>query len=297
MEQRTTLYSLSPPHAELTFTAEKPADQVSTELRELHASDKLAEKEAAKWRTRATIFFWLMLINGFIGFVVFPLLILVPVWLVPFLIFRKKRIAAENQDVDDRKVHAAGRLLHVLGPETMKKKPVKLFLDFFGYEKAPPESKQMSWGSGTMEWTKKWMEMSFMLLDGSRVSLEAISNVKRKQKAKRKWTKKKDRIVEDLVVTLKPPAGKALNPNGPKALAAMLEQHPTLELKRVQPKQGAVVCQIRTRPAVRQLTRYQGWTDQGLDALLDGDRTIAAVISTYRAFAGSHASDQTASPT
>ncbi len=278
-----SLYSKSPPHAEIQLSENRLWEELIPQLRALHLADKQAEKDAAKWGKWANRFLFLIFLAIFLGAILIVPLALIPIFLGFFLMYRGRRIKAENQDLDDRKLHTASKLLQTLGPELKRSKPIALQMDFGGYEKAIPLQEEGNWSQKNFVWKKPWLKMSFVLLDGSTVGLEASSSVKRKEISKRKWTKKKDKIIEDLIVTIKPPKGRSLSPAPLEQRLRGVFQDKPLLVKRVQLKPQLVTIHFQTPRVVRQLTRYEGWVGEGLAALVDGDTALMAVISSYRA--------------
>src|SRR5690606_39246201 len=88
----------------------------------------------------------------------------------------------------------------------LKPRPLAVRVDFGGYHKAPPRL-DASRGSGGPSYERKWLSLQLPLLDGSAVSVEASTRLKRKERRKRKYTKVKERLVDELGIELRRPRG------------------------------------------------------------------------------------------
>ena len=144
----------------------------------------------------------------------------------------------------------ARKVLTQLEPELKKGRPVSIRMDFGGYDRTKPVENTTGFlsSSGTKVFKKRWMLLSFTLMDGTQVLMEAAELCKRKQKAKRKYTKMKDNIADELSITLRPPRGKAHASTG--ALPPMMQQMNPRLLK-AQVKSRAAVFQFRTQAGTR----------------------------------------------
>ena len=284
-------YSDMPPHAPIEFKHSEPPERLLELCQQLHESDKIAETEKAKWAKYAGGSFLFAFLSMFFS-------IGIPIPFVPFLIplggviagmvCLSRRGRAADNDIDDRKLDVLRHLVWALGPEMRKNRKVSSHLDFRGYDKVAPKDDTTSWYSSTghKSYERKWLRVSFVLADGTQVRIQATTKCKRKQKAKRKYTKIKDKIVDDLHVFLKPTQGRTLDIAEQRRAAQRLSNRGGLSLVTMQVKKKHARFHFRTRVATRTRGRG-GWIASGLTGLLDGPRVLGAVVTSYRTLVSS----------
>jgi hypothetical protein len=281
------VYSDAPQHAPVVYREQLPVEAQLAKLHALHKKDKATEK-------RVTVLGWSAvgcIIAGVASFILagmtgFDALLygiaLVPL-IVPLMIFRA---ILKRSDIDDRKLHAARRLLEVLGGDLKPGTPVALKIDFGGYDRSKPVAKAGGFFSTVKEYQfvkRDWLDLRFTLADGTRVKLTASTHAKRKTKAKRKYTKVKDKISERLNLIFTAPKGRTLNPAMGHALRQRLHRG----------QMRITTCKVKPRAAMIGFSfgvasRYRGragWSSHGLSSLIDGDDTLFAVVRSYKATA------------
>jgi hypothetical protein len=176
--------------------------------------------------------------------------------------------AVSSDDIEDRKLEIGRTLLRTLQTELKQGRPATLLLDFRGYDNAMAD--------------EAWLTLRAVLHDGTGIQLAVSTHHKRKTRAKRKYTKIKDKIWERVTLQLRPPKGKQFDP----AAAGRLQQTrvPMLELRgtKVTPKAASFVYE--TKRMVRVRNRY-GWQNQGLHSLVDEKVSLGVLIASYRALA------------
>ncbi len=277
--------SAEPPHANIQMNLQGLPVLVCQKIKEAQEVDKTAEAGKKRWGTIALVLMLLSMAGTFAGGAaeIPPLLIAGLVGFGATLVALTIRWMVGTGDVDDRKLEVAHDLLNVLAPE-MRKRPVVLFLDFEGYDRTPPvEDSTGTWSAtGVKVFEKPWMRLRFELLDATQVELTIVTKCKRKQKAKRKYTKKKDALVEELTLHFKPSKKKAFDPAIAQRIPqAMKSGIPGLVNAQIKPR-AARFC-FRTRRSDRTLGRY-GW-QLGSQRLLTGRAALSAVIMSYRTLA------------
>ena len=291
MGKNQLVYSDAPPHAPVVFSRKATLATIRREIEALHTSDKAAEvkkKKFTHWSMGLiggavlTLVVGAMLagVTGLpIPFLAFPLFIAGAITLI-------LRSRAGRCDVDDRKLDVVRAILDTLGPEMHLKRPVGINLDFHGYHRSKPVSKNLSWGSGTRVFAKRWLHLSFCLLDGTAVAVHATSHVKRKSKAKRKYTKVKDRIVDEIDIYFKLGQGRQLEPDDAAArIRAAIPAATGLTIRAVSGKPRGAHVSLRTAPAMR-FSGRGGWSQRDLTRLADGPKVVRALIGAYRGLSG-----------
>lgn len=280
------VYSDAPPHAPVVVEESLSPAALLMRCQQLHTADKVAEKRKSLFGLLGGLAIGATVLAVFAGAIseVAEILIGAAVFGALAVVLFVVRSILGRADIDDRKLHVASRLVDALRPELHKKRPVKLWMDFAGYEKSMKDSSvSLFGGSGTKLYVKPWLRMSFVLLDGTEVALHARTTCKRKQKAKRKYTKIKDSVVDELNLFVKPPSSVALDPSAtPRVHAAMGGPSPIPRPKGVKVKPRMVQMSFRWGPG-RRLRGRGGWSSSGLSQLLDGDKALGVVMMGYRA--------------
>lgn len=271
-------YSDEPLHARVRLKKIGPPDQILADCAALHKSDKKAEL----WKK---VFLVLAIVSG-IGtfFFGFPALNSTPLPLILGILltltFGFLRWWFAGGDVDDRRLDVVRKVVGALAPDMAKKRSVNADVDFSGYHKTRPVADSVSWGSGVKAFEQTWLRISFSLLDGARLRIECSSKVKRKQKRKRKYTKIKDGIVDEVSIEVMAPKGKGFDPQKAERIKQHLaSMRPPLIGLKVKPK-GAEL-KFRTARATR-LRGRGGWSSHNLTSLLDGDDVLRLVATSYR---------------
>ncbi|MEM6787830.1 MAG: hypothetical protein AAF715_09970 [Myxococcota bacterium] len=202
-----------------------------------------------------------------------------PVWLGVAVVALACFIAGSvfsRADVSDRKLEAMCTLLSTFASELRRGRPVRLEANLSGLTKMPAER-----DGDRRTYTCDWMHLDLPLADGTRAVVVARSALKRKSRQKRKYTKHKDQLTEQLTVQLIPPKGKSHPAQGspPRPLVRGL----TLMRAELKPRRATFV--YRSYAPLRRLKGRYGWSIVMPGDLLDGDKLVAALIQSYRATA------------
>ncbi len=257
---------LDAPTVDLALAA--PAEQVLARCDEIHAEDKKAER-------RKKIVIGVGIAAAIPTFIVTvavfdnPFALLVVFFAgfgLAYYIYAKVGAA----DVEDRKLEVVQSLLTQLGPELRRNRPVKVDVDFSAYTHS----------GGSHEWLK----LDLALMDGTGVRVQGVTSFKRKTRAKRKYTKIKDKVRDRLIVTLAPPKGHAFNTGAQLQTGARVGG---MTVRRWSVKPRAARVEFETGVMMRVKGR-QGWTGVGLEGSLDGRMVLAGIMASYRMVAASN---------
>ena len=171
-----------------------------------------------------------------------------------------------DDDIEDRKLNLARWLVDTLKPELKANRPVQLDLDFRGYDNPKTDG--------------SWMTLAMTLEDGVGLRLSISTHFKRKTRAKRKYTKIKDKLHERVSLTFVAPKGRSFDPAGKDRF----KSHPVPKLQlrsvKISPKAATIVY---STPQMQRVSGRGGWSNVGLDNLVQGSTSVAAIIASYRA--------------
>lgn len=255
-------------HAEVQLNVAEPLDALRARLDALHAADKAAERK----RARIKPWLWVTGIGTFLGFFIVVTLVL----FVPFVILLWMYRNAGLQDVEDRRLDVALHLIESLESELDPKSNVVLDMDFRSYQKTQGRRE-----GAVSIYTQPWMRMGLVLRDGSALQITAATLCKRKSKRKRKYTKTKDKVVEELALDIRPGKGKRMDAQSTGRVAkALARPLPGARLKRcrVRPRGAEVVFATEALVRVEPHSMYTGRTN-----LLDANKVLALTVLSYRA--------------
>lgn len=264
-----------PSHAEALLSIQSNVPHVLHEAALLHEQDKEAERKKKRANTIAIV----LLIVGIFTAVFIIGFVLIVIALIAF--WRASRHG--KLDLEDRRLEVVTGTLWTFASELKSNRAVKVLADFSGYENQRPVTHETT-GTGLFQqtqhryvWHHHWLLMRMTLADGTHVSVDAITKVKRKTAQKRKYEKKKDTLVEQLTIRLKPPGGKAF----PVQQQLGPAQLPALQLKRgrITPRHATFVFQTA---ATRRMRLRGGWMAYNLEWLLDSGKVVSAIIHSYK---------------
>jgi len=187
--------------------------------------------------------------------------------------------AYRTEDVSDRQLAAICTVLSTFASELRPKRPVNLAADFTGLEKTPATK-----DGARKIYRHDWLRLELPLADGTTARIQASSSLKRKSRAKRKYTKHKDQVSDQLTIQLIPPKGKRLSAEG-KTPRPQLDG---LTLTRAQVKPRQATFTFRSRSPLRRVHGRGGWSLMSAGDLIDGHKVVAAVIQSYKATATAH---------
>jgi hypothetical protein len=189
----------------------------------------------------------------------------------------------EAKDLDNDRLALARELVQRLSPDLSDKKPVELTLrhgDSFqwGALPHPPPIK----GTPDPGREDTWLELKGRLTDGSIFQLTVTENVKRKTKAKRKYTKIKDRSTCDLSLVLRVPEGLYPSVEQLESLSGTpLAKQPGLRLAGIRVENSVIRARFETAPMVRATGRAGAVSVTNERHKLDVDKLIAIFALLY----------------
>ncbi|MEM9697118.1 MAG: hypothetical protein AAGA56_31585 [Myxococcota bacterium] len=185
-------------------------------------------------------------------------------------------IITSRYDVSGRKLEAMYTLLSTFASELRRGRPVRLQANLSGLTKMPAQRD----GDRTV-YTCDWLHVALPLADGTRALVMARGSLKRKKRRKRKYTKLKDVLAEQLTVQFIPPKGTnyAANASPPRPDVSGFY----LTRAEIRPRRALFMFRSRT-PRLRRFGR-KGWHYGMPGHLLDGNTIVAALIQSYRATA------------
>lgn len=192
---------------------------------------------------------------------------------VAFVVFLIGHLMTRRHDIEDRKLEVARTVLDTFAPELDPKKPVELEMDFRGYWKAD---------EGVT-----WMQMKLPLENGVSLTVGASTTFKRKKRAKRKYTKIKDKVAEVVTLQFKPPKGETFDPAAQGRMKKVRLQG--LALRGVKMSAKGATFTMMTPQMIRMHGRA-GWENGGLSHGIDGRMVVGSIITSYRLLAQAGAS-------
>jgi hypothetical protein len=227
------------------------------------------DEAAERAKRTATTWAIILLVVGI------PLLFLFAVGVFPlagsaYFFFRRGHFT--KLDIENRKLEVVTGTLVALAPEFRPRRALGIQLDFSAYtaHKTP--------GAG-QAFAHRWLVLSLPLQDGSHVQVEVTLLVKQKSRSKRKYTKIKARLFEEICIRVTPPRGEAfraravVSRSGGKAVAGL-----ALRRGSVQPRQGIFVW---STPITFHLRTHGRWAHYGARSM-DSRQLIAAIIASYK---------------
>jgi len=213
-----------------------------------------------------------------------PVLWLVPALLLAALALRLLRWYARRSDLDNRKLHAAIRVIRMLHADTPVGAEAELYVDFRSYDKGGHKTGQQGrWYNSvrSKQYRHEWFRLTGALADGTRYRLAATDAVARKEKRKRKYTKIREhyRGLIQLQLQLLP-----RKHGDPGSLARALRDLPAPPKLRVRSTAVRGQRLVATLSGTGTMTRVRGRyrpTQQGTDTLVNGDMLLQTMLWAY----------------
>lgn len=267
-----------PKHAAVQLNVDLPVDHVLAQVSQLFQADKIAEERKRKLMIWAMVCFFVGVFTAWM-LIGFPILVLAGV----LFYMRYKSGAA---DVEDRKLEVIAGVLSGLRGEVRANKLVHVGADFGSYANTAPKQYSEA-GTGLFEskttqsaFSLWWLNLRFILLDGTGVTCDVIQNAKRKTAQKRKYNKVKDRSNERVTVKISLPRGKAFSQEAQNRRWKP-ERFSGLGLKRVIVRPRYAVFQYETMPTTRTRSRG-GWYANNAENELNSLMALAAIVNSYK---------------
>jgi hypothetical protein len=105
-----------------------------------------------------------------------------------------------DQDINDRKLTTARRLVALLRADISAAQPVSLMVDFRPYKDAAPP---VASSGNRARYEQTWLELTTTLADGTAVTASLMDRISRKEKQKHRGTKVKEGVVTMATVSLR----------------------------------------------------------------------------------------------
>lgn len=247
------------------------AADLLAECAKLHVRDKQAERRSTLSYTVGA----LLAIGSFIGFPLERPALAVTGILVGVTFLGLGRFFSSG-DLDDRRLAMVSGVLKTFAPELSPKREVSLLADFTSHHLVTPDEDD---GHASVR-RHRWLTLTLPLMDSTTVRVSVNTQLKRKQRAKRKYTKIKDKITDQITVQLVASKGNAFA----EGMQVHEPQIPGLSLSRAVVKPRAATFSYRSPTLLRTNGRY-GWSGASNNDRLGSREVVAAIIHSYKAAA------------
>lgn len=190
-------------------------DTILQSLRRLQSYDKFVEGEVATcnkiiggWATGFGVSLALIIILAIVGAVAISglLLIVCLPCLVMLIIWGVKRAKWAKEDMENRRIELALRFFSVLGQDMPAKAKCAVQISFDPYQQHGQLVNQQG-GAFASQRQKKYVDTWFnakgSLCDATNFKIKIEQTVNRKEKPKRKYTKVRERIEEEITLVLR----------------------------------------------------------------------------------------------
>ncbi|MCA9654632.1 MAG: hypothetical protein H6712_10060 [Myxococcales bacterium] len=242
------------------LVASGPPAQVKARYATLHASDKTAELVR-----KVTLYLAIALgVVSFVGLVGESMWVF-GIALAAVVVVVAVRMSFASADIEDRKLEMARTLVETFEPELRPGRPIEVEIDFRGYWRYQPG--------------QAWLSLKMTLANGVVAQVSALDRCKRKSKAKRKYTKIKDKITSSLVVRFTPPKGQRLE-GGLQVRGKRMSVGPlTMRSAKITPRAAVFVFSTGTIVRVRDRS---GWREGAyVGHMPKGKHAVKALIAAY----------------
>lgn len=199
------------------------------------------------------------------------------------IVILMRRARVEALTLEPEKLEVMRRLLAILAHDAEPGAPVRLYVDFAAVD----HTQALESPDGAVAYTHRWLHVEAPLAGKTRLTLAALTRLKRKERRKRKYTKKKETFqdVIDLRVAFRGPRG--LAGDATQAIQTRFA-YAFPRLLRCRVTERVALMRFATGACVRLRGRQN--VDQGLEQRLDAKkletlllRGFRAVIATQRA--------------
>lgn len=243
-------------------------DKMLATLRQAQVDDKVAEKRTRSFGCTSAVVF--LIGFGSLFFEAFAVAMGMGV------VFASCLVAASywsRRNVDDRKIEVPLRLLEIARADLSPTCILNLELDFRTYHNDRCRT-------GPENWAQTWMTLKGKLADGNRFKIQVEWIIRRREKAKHRGRKVKERLRDRVTLGLR------VNPRSypwPQQVSEALVMAPPpapLLLSWVRPLPGRLEICLTTPP---QLKFGLGLTSQAQDGVqITGDTLLGTLVWTYR---------------
>ncbi len=245
-------------------------------LAKIWGQDKLVEQRLRRWRL-ATIISLIAIFPGFFLFVVPGVLSIVSAAVCGWQWLHYHRL-----NLEDRRILTPLKFLEVIQADILPRDPVRLRVSFEDFRK---HGRKLEESGGRLSSVRRskyedtWLEIEGWLAEKTRFQVAVSQRVSLSEKSKRKYTKRKLRIREEVSLALRP---------NPKLYAA-LERLPQL-ISSGEEVAGLRVSSVRVsgRHVLLEAqgglyTKLSGRSsaESGADALINGNKLLTLMAAVY----------------
>ncbi len=269
-----------------------PLDSVILELRRLQSYDKYVESELAtcntfmgRWGAGFGVSVALMIVLFIIEqptlaillacFITLPCLVMLIIWGV-------KRAKWAKEDMENRRVELALRFFSVIGQDISRKAKCAVHISFDPYQK---HGQLVNQSGGTFssfrqkKYVDTWFNAKGSLCDATNFKVKIEQTINCKEKQKRKYTKVRERIDEEITLVLR--IAPESYPNWPQLQQTLLPCALNgVQVRRVQVRDGIVRIIGVTGMQEKHTGRY-GSNVTGETNLASGDALLGMFIYVY----------------
>ncbi len=257
-------------------------------LRRLQTYDKYAESELAACTKQTTLWGILLVVSFFVtlftigtGIVFLPIFfgILAAVFLVLLIFWGVKRAKWTGENMEDRRLDAGLRFFSVIGQDMTRKTKCGISISFEPYTK---HGQLLEKSGGFLsprikKYSDVWFNAKGSLCDATVFKVKVEQIIHRKEKPKRKYTKIRERIFEEitLVLRISPESYPQWEQLQKSLLPCTLQG---VQVRRIQVRNG-IVRIVGVTPVMEKRTERYGAHVFGDGRLTDGD--VLLTLFTY----------------
>lgn len=263
------------------YTYREPADALIARLEAANAEDEQAERRK-KWLVGGIV---VGVLCGFFGIPVaaetgfWPMPVLGLATLVVSIVLL---VRTNRHDLDDRKLETALRFLRILRADVPPGDAVSLRIDFRDPEQGGRAAVGAAEKPGAKRWEHAWLDVTAPLADGNEVTFAVVADVVRKSKAKRKYTKVRERIAETVEGSIHVD-GRYGDPAAAAERLRLSGAPPNLALRRVAATGPRLRFRLETPDTVT--VNGRGTVQVTPDARVTADTLLGTLLWAYRALA------------
>jgi len=265
------------------YTYRETADALIARLETVNAEDDTAER-------RKKVLVGGIVVSVILGFIGVPVAAETGFWPLPVLALASLvtcivlLVRTSRHDLDDRKIAAALRFVSIVRADVPATALVSLRVDFRDAEAGGQAVQGVDPARlGAKRWEHAWFDVTAPLADGNEVSFSVVSDVIRKSKRKRKYTKVRERIAETLDCTIRLDE----RYGDPAAAAERLRAAGApdgLAVRRLTAAGPRLRVRLETADTIT-VTGRGSATHVTPDARVTGDTLLAALLWAYRGLA------------
>jgi len=266
-------------------------EEILAQVRSLEAHDKFVEAQVKEQGTKA-VWWWVGFAVSFILLIVLanalPVLVFLPILggilsLAMGIVYSARRAKWAKENIENRRLELTGQLFTVLGRDIPRRNKCAVNVSFDDYRTHGTQveltKSGIFGGIKQYKYEDTWFTARGLLYDGNRFKVTITQTVRRKEKAKRKYTKITERFDEEITLLLK------VSPETYPNIAGLAEAlqpgiYDNLHVQRVLAQGNLVRITCATTTATR-LRGRSGAQESGWDNLATGDTVLKLFLVVY----------------